>query len=365
VRCIQTDPLDVVGHNQELVLQARVADFKPLLLEKLLYEDRVLVDGLDKQMSIYPVEDRPCFSRQREIAIRRFGGESGPAVRILPEVRNLIETRGPLSSIDLEHDEIVDWPWAPTRMGRAALESMFLWGELVIHHKVHTRKVYDLASRHISKDILDASDPNRTEEEYRDWHVLRRVRSVGLLWGRSGEAWLEIPGVKSKERTAALQRLCGRGRATAVEVEGIPHPFYIASEDAALLSGVDRGRRIEEPRASILAPLDNILWDRNLVRVLFGFDYVWEVYKPVAERRFGYYVLPVLYGDRFIARFEPGRDPESGDMIIRRWWWERGVKQTRTMRDELRRCFKGFLRYLGARAVRAAPKARAAVTWLP
>jgi uncharacterized protein YcaQ len=101
-------------------------------------------------------------------------------------------------------------------------------------------------------------------------------------------------------------------------------------------------------RASILAPLDNLLWDRQLVKELFNFDYRWEVYKPVSERNYGYYVLTVLYGERFVARFEPGRDKQIGALIIKNWWWEPGVYQSDKMFSEIRQCFKRFTGYLGA-----------------
>src|SRR5512145_501260 len=111
--CIQFDPLDIAGKNPELVLQSRVQDFTPSMLDELLYTDRKLVDGWDKQMSIYPVEDWPYLRRRREDAKRQF--RSTEAVgEIAPKIRAEIEQRGPLSSIDLEHKEKVAWWWAPT-----------------------------------------------------------------------------------------------------------------------------------------------------------------------------------------------------------------------------------------------------------
>jgi uncharacterized protein YcaQ len=164
VGCIQFDPLNIVGRHPELVLQARVVGFQPAMLEELLYEDRRLVDGWDKMMSIYCVEDWPYFRRRREHA-RRHLGRSPDAVRsALPLVRQALEERGPLSSIDLDFNRTVDWSWVPTRLSRAALESMYWAGELIIHHKVNTRKVYDFVGRHISEDLLSAPDPNETDE---------------------------------------------------------------------------------------------------------------------------------------------------------------------------------------------------------
>jgi uncharacterized protein YcaQ len=346
VGCIQFDPLNIVGRNPELVLQARVSGFRPAMLEELLYEDRKLLDGWDKNMSIYCVEDWPYFRRRREAARRYYGDSSRPATSILPQVRKTIEEQGPLSSIDLGFDQTVDWSWAPTRLARAALESMYSWGELIIHHKVNTRKVYDFARRHILEALLSAPDPNETEKQFHDWRVLRRIGSVGLLWNKAGNAWLGMRGIKSKERTATLTRLLRQGKVVEVRVEGIEPPLYMRSEDRTILDKA-LGSDDLSPRAAILAPLDNLLWDRSFSERLFDFYYVWEVYKPVAERRYGYYVLPILYGDRFIARFEPGRDKENGALIIKNWWWESGVIPSQRMQSDLRDCFKRFLDYLG------------------
>jgi uncharacterized protein YcaQ len=365
VGCIQFDPLNIVGHNPELALQARVSDFGPAMLQELLYEDRELVDGWDKMMSIYGVEDWPYFHRRREAARRRLGDSSRPATAILPQVRQEIEERGPLSSIDLDFDQTVDWPWAPTRAARAALESMYSWGELVIHHKVHTRKVYDFASRHIPEALLSAPDPNETEEQFHDWYVLRRIGSVGLMWGRAGDAWLGMMDIKSKERRTALARLLEQGKVVEVCVEGIKPLLYMRSADRPTLDEV-LDTQDSAPRAAIIAPLDNLIWDRRFVEEMFDFYYRWEVYKPVAERQYGYYVLPILYGDRFAARFEPGRDKKSGALVIKNWWWESGIVPSERMQAELCRCFSRFLDYLGTEQLQmdSGIVERAALDWL-
>ena len=116
----------------------------------------------------------------------------------------------------------------------------------------------------------------------------------------------------------------------------------------------------------ILAPLDNLLWARELVEQLFGFGYTWEVYKPVAEREYGYYVLPVLYGDRFVARFEPARDKRNGALVIKGWWWEPGVTPSPEMHTRLQDCLERFLRYLGAETITMDGEVskRADLSWL-
>ncbi|MEA4884401.1 MAG: crosslink repair DNA glycosylase YcaQ family protein [Clostridia bacterium] len=347
VGCIQFDPLDVVGRNPELVLQSRVADFVPVMLQELLYTDRRLVDGWDKMMSIYSVEDWPFFRRQREATIHDLGGPDGPISSVLPQIRRAISEQGPVSSIDLHHDERVDWPWGPARLARAALESMYWRGELVIDHRVHTRRVYDFAYRHIPEGLLSEADPNITDMQYYDWRVARRIGGIGLLWGKSSDAWLGIPGLKAGERAEALARLTSSGKVVEVSVEGVGSPLYMRRADLLLLDNV-LSSPIPPPRATVLAPLDNLLWDRRLVKELFDFEYRWEVYKPVSERQYGYYVLPILYGDRFVARFEPKRDRDARSIRIMDWWWEPGVEPSLEMQASLADCFRRFLSYIGA-----------------
>ncbi len=93
--------------------------------------------------------------------------------------------------------------------------------------------------------------------------------------------------------------------------------------------------RTEHNYARFLAPLDNLLWDRKMLEMLFGFSYRWEVYTPVAKRKFGYYVLPVLYNDRFVARFEAEPVREAGAFVVRNWWWEPQVVPNDEMRETI------------------------------
>jgi uncharacterized protein YcaQ len=303
VGCIQYDPLSITGHNHELVLQARIPGFTPDLVQELLYQDRLLVDGWDKNMSIYCTED---------------------------------------------------WAWAPARLSRAARESMYFWGEIVVHHRVHTRRYYDFSAKLLPESILNQQDPNQTEDQYYDWYVLRRIGSIGLQWNRSGDGWLGINGLKSKERTAAIQRLLHTDKIREVNVEGIKLPFYIRTMDTPVLEALlqDTNEQSEDClstfSAAAIAPLDNLLWDRELIKQLFNFEYRWEVYKPAAERQFGYYVLPLLYGDRFVARFEPVMDKKTGILTIINWWWE----PEETLTPELTAALKEALISL-ARCVRA------------
>ena len=350
VGCIQFDPLNIVGRNADLVLQSRVTNYQPQMLAELLYEDRSLIDGFDKNMSIYPVQDWPYFARRRQNAREYYGDPERPANSVIPFIRQEIRDRGPLSSIDIDLNKTVDWSWSPTRIARAALESMYFWGELIVHHKVNTRKVYDFTENHLSPDLISTPDPNQTIEKFQDWYVCRRIGSIGLMWDRAGDAWLGMTGIKSRERRSTLKRLIDSGELLEVEVDGVDKNFYVRDIDREILDrSVEPGNHHHE--AAILAPLDNLLWDRRLIQEIFGFNYVWEVYKPAAERQFGYYVLPILYGDQFVARFEPVKDQSKGLLVVKNWWWEEGVygwesARYKEMKLAVKKSLQQFLAFL-------------------
>ncbi len=353
VGCIQFDPLNIVGQNPELVLQSRIRDYRPQLLNELLYTDRKLLDGWDKMMAIYPLEDYPSFHRQREADRAAMQRSEDGLQSVLPLVRAEIETRGPLSSLDLDFDHRVDWSWGPTRASRAALESLYFSGELVVHHKANNRKYYDLASRHLPPAILQASDPNPVETDYQDWYVLRRLASVGLLWGRASTVWLAMRGVDSPQRAKTIKRLLSDGRLWEACIDGISDPVYLRSQDMPLLELALNSETIP-PQASFIAPLDNLMWDRRLVELLFGFEYRWEVYTPPEKRKYGYYVLPVLYGDRLIARLEPVLDKRTRLLTLNGWWWEPAVICDDVLLAALAACFDQFLAYLNATSLQYA-----------
>ncbi|MBT3273101.1 MAG: hypothetical protein HN368_08115, partial [Spirochaetales bacterium] len=201
---------------------------------------------------------------------------------------------------------------------------------------------------HIAPELLSAPNPHSSEKAFQTWHVYRRLGGVGLLPAQSGDAWLQIHGVKSRERQEILGCLAERYEVREIVIDRITKPYFIRTADLPILDEVQN--RVAA-KASIIAPLDNLLWDRKMIRALFNFDYVWEVYKPVGKRRFGYYVLPVLYGDRFIARFEPGRNRETGNIIIKNWWWEDDVKTSNGMQKAIKSCFIRFRKIIGANGI--------------
>ncbi|MDF2858146.1 MAG: hypothetical protein K0Q87_3997 [Neobacillus sp.] len=359
VSCIQYDPIDVCGKNAELVLQSRIKGFTKGMLADLLYEDRCLVDYPDKNLAIIPVEDWPYFERYRQAA--RQNAERYPEMEVLSEqVRTHIQNHGALSSDDLKLDGDFSWQsaihWSSgNNSSRSVLEQMYSTGELIIHHKKGTRKYYDIAKKHIQPSLLNASEPLEDELEHHKWRVLRRIGSVGLLWNRASDAWLNIWGMKAAQRKEVFRQLLHEARIVAVAVDQMKDMLYCLAEDVLLIEAVLQN---QEPklRCELIAPLDNLIWDRKLINELFDFDYTWEIYTPAIKRNYGYYVLPLLYGESFIGRAEIIAEKKTGTLVVKNIWYENGVKQTTQLRTALNSCFQRFAIFNGCDTISAEPK---------
>jgi uncharacterized protein YcaQ len=147
------------------------------------------------------------------------------------------------------------------------------------------------------------------------------------------------------ERIQAVEELVEAGMLTPLRIGEKAWPYYMLTDTVKLLD-----QALPVPRMIFLGPLDSLLWDRKAIIQLFDFDYIWEVYKPPAQRKWGYYVLPVFYGDRFVARLDSRL--EKGVWTISRWWWEHDITPDATMLDALHTAVEAFLYYLGADNVR-------------
>jgi uncharacterized protein len=356
VNCIQYDPINVVGQNPQLVLQSRVRNYTPAILTGLLYDDRRLLDGFDKQMSIYPVEDWPDFAYFRARMLQRYmeSEHTAAAAKLVEPVRKQIEARGPLSSLELEEDTRMDWWLAGSvRAVRIALDILLYGGEMIVHHRVGTRRYFELTKRVLPPELMTATRPHASHDDYLEWHVFRRAGGLGLVDMRVTAKFGGMIGWSGGLIRAAILRLAEKGRLLPVTIEELPHQrFYIRRDDMPALETADKSYAGKQ-RAAFIAPLDNLMWDLNLIQMLFDFRYTWEVYKPEEKRDYGYYVLPVLYGDRFVARIDPAFDRASGVLTVKNWWWEKEVNRSdEIMLAALGDCLADFAAYLDAKEIR-------------
>ena len=354
--CIQFDPIDICGRNAELVLQSRVKDFDKSMLDDLLYVDRLLLDYFDKNLAIVDIADWPGFARLRERF--RLNGRSLDQINAIEsDLKTIIHEKGSVCSKDVGYEQKVNWYWSPqTKLARAALESLYFRGDLVVHHKKGSVKYYALADEWLPADLLAAPDPSRNEHEHRTWRVLRRIGSVGLIWNKPSDAWLFIDGLTAAERNLIFQELIEAGKIRGIQVDGLKDQLYYRADDQPLMDRIIREATspadIKE-RTEFLAPLDNMLWDRRLIKALFDFDYKWEIYTPPDQRRYGYYVLPLLVGAQFAGRIEVINDRKNRRLIVKDFWPEPGAgdKQAIMHSAGMKACISRFAVFNGCDSI--------------
>ncbi|MDR2899224.1 MAG: winged helix DNA-binding domain-containing protein [Clostridiales bacterium] len=324
--CIQFDPIDVCGKNPELVLQSRVKGFKKPMLYDLLYKDRSLIDYFDKQLSIMPVGDFKYFPRTRD-ENRKHTRSLCDIMSARDTIIQTIKEKGPVSSADIGLDDKVQWYWSSTRLSRAALEAMYFWGELAVSHKSGTNKYYDLIENLFEPHIYE-DDYMQSDESFNRWRLLRRIKSVGILWNKPSDAFLGMSGFTMNVRNISFSSLLEDGMIMAFNVEGFKDKFYTWSGDFPLLTEIKEGFKPKK-RCEFIAPLDNMMWDRKLIEALFGFYYRWEIYTPADKRKYAYYVLPVIYGDNFAGRVEMVKNKDKTAMEVKNFWPEKDFKETK------------------------------------
>ena len=344
--CVQYDPIDICGKNAELVLQSRVKGFTKQMLYDLLYTYRKLVDYFDKNLAIIGVDDWKYFEPIRE-SNRKYGRGHDEVDVVAEKIINIIKEKGPVCSKDFDLGQKVDWYWSNnTSLSRVALETMYFRGDLIIHHKKGTIKYYALTKDYIPQNILSAEDPNKEELEYMKWRVLRRISAVGLMWNKPSDAWIYIKDLKSEERKHVFEELIIENKIIELTIENINEKFYCIASDKKLIEEVLKNPIFKE-RTELIAPLDSMLWDRKLIKAIFEYQYKWEIYTPQVERKYGYYVLPILSGERLIGRVEIVNEKKNKCLVIENIWLEDGIRQTKKLSADLDRCFNRFAKFNG------------------
>ena len=311
---LQFDPLEVPGaRNHDLVLHARIAGYRREWCDRWLYgPERRLFEAYNKSLNILPVEELPYYRIAWARAEERYGPVLKKHRKLVREILARIEEEGPLSAAAFAHVEgAIDWHWAPTRLGRALLEALFLTGRIGIARRDRSLRTYDLTERLHPAALLAAKV--RPAEAMRH-RLLSRFRGSGFLGAVAPPDVVYGTGTAT-ERARTVARLVDEGVLLRARVEGVRGDRFVLAEERGLLEG-----GTVPPAVTFLAPLDPFVWDRKLLRQLFGFDYVWEVYTPSHKRKHGYYVLPVLFGDRLVARIEP-RKEKARDVVEMLGFW--------------------------------------------
>lgn len=325
---VQVDPLDVVGHNQDIVLLGRVEDYRQSMLDACLYKERSLFEW-GGTVVIRPIEEFPHFRRLMTLKVeeKRWKHFADDQRDVVTRVRQTVEREGPKSSRDFVGGRAVQSYRARNEMG-LALYYLWLRGDLMIRERVGGEKVYDLTERLLLRKLqLPVGEQDATEhlenEGLKRFGLASSAEVGQVLRGARGKS------ISRQEKHRWLAESEEQGRVTRIHVEGLPGEYWMASEAREELEEVSRGGipRSWKPlqdtgdEAILLAPLERVTAGGRAKR-LFDFEYVWEVYKPASRRRWGYYVLPILLGDSLRGRAELERESESRSLIAIGFWLE-------------------------------------------
>ena len=320
---LQFDPLEVPGaRNHDLVLHARIDGYRRAWCERWLYgPDRRLIELYNKSLNLLPMHELPHY----RISWHRSGAVYGDGILkeqadVAEAILRRLKADGPLSTAAFsEHGHAVDWWWAPTRASRAVMEALFVSGRIGIAYRDGNRRYYDLIERIVPPELLKLRE---SEEDAMTHRLLSRFRAVGLTRPIGTQMEVMYSAGSTEERKKRTDRLVTDGELLPVEVEGLKGVRYILAEEEPILEETTAEGSLPPAAVSFLGALDPLVWDRGMLRALWGFDYLWEVYVPQAKRKWGYYVLPILYGDRFVGRVEPRLDRKSGTLNILGLWFE-------------------------------------------
>ena len=354
---VQIDSINVIERAHHLTLAARLHGYKPRLLDRLLERDRTLFEHWTHDASAIPTRWYPHwrhrFERYRRKALEHpwWVERVGPdPERVFDAVRERLVREGPLMTRDFEdtRDPGTDRTWWGWKPEKAALEYLWRTGEAAVAGRVSFHKVYDLAER-VYPEAHSAPAPDY--EEHLDWACRTALDRLGVASpDEIAGFWRAVPLEDVKAWCASATDIL------PVKVEAVDgstrNAFAVpdwAERAAALPPAPSRIR--------LLSPFDPILRDRRRTLRLFGFDYRFEAFVPAPKRIWGYYVLPILEGERLVGRLDPKLHRDQGLLEVRQIWWEPGVRDSQARRKKLETALERLARFVGAEAISLGPPA--------
>lgn len=338
IRCVQLDPIAVVARSPLLVLGSRVSGFDPKHLDRLLWRDHSVYEYWAHAASVVLTEDHPIHAWY----MRRYLRDDGSAwnrrrldwmaanAKLKRSVLAQVRRDGPVLarqiSGGLTGESWRSSGWTNERNVDRMLGFLWASGRVMVAGREGIQKRWDLTER-----VLPADAPR---ERLSDLEVTRRavdrsLRGLGVGTAKHIKSHFTRDRYPELNRVLAEFERTGRIERVVVEHDGaqMPGTWYVHGDDMPLLERIERGRW--EPRATMLSPFDNLIADRARAELLFDLSYRMEIYVPKAKRRYGYYSMPVLDGDRFVARVDPAMDRANRRLLVRAVHAEPGVRTTR------------------------------------
>ena len=351
--CLQIDTISVVERAHHLTLWSRLGCHEKGLLGELAYGDRSLFEHYAHALCYIPFKDYRFYlsqmERRGEDMRERFARRTGSDPEFIDRVLRRVEDEGPLSSSDFEGPRTVDG-WGNWKPAKLAMELLYRAGVLLIHHRRSFQKYYDLAENILPPGV-DTSKPS--EEERVTFFALRTLSALGLVKPPELRQYYHNQSLRlgtSKQLQSLMDSLTSEGEVDRHSVEGDSSPHYCLPGDSTRLEELEAGD-FGFGDVRMFVYFDNLLWIRERVEALFGFEPRMEIFLPREQRVYGYYHLPVLYGDRLVARVEPKMDRERGVMVIRGYWLEEGFRPTEDYEDGLQANLDSFARFHGTEEI--------------
>ena len=354
IEYLQLDPLQIIARSQDIMLHSRVLDYTPGMWETITYKQRKFFDW-GGWLAVRPMDELPHWRvvMHRERDAMRL--EHADAVA---EMREILKERGTVSNRDFQ---MATRTRTQSYRGRkdSALALYYLWriGDVMTHHRERFERVYALTETVAPENLNYES----SEEEADRFLFKKEVSFAGLArLKRVADSYFRgVPFEKSRQ---IVEAMLADGEFIEVKVEGWKESHNALASDAKLLRDLSAGRipkawtpleTTTTDEVLFLAPLDPVS-ARGRAKVLFGFDYIWEVYKPESKRKFGYYTLPVLWGDRLVARFDSKLDRTTNTFnILGLWLEDKALGKDEAFAEALACGFERFVKFLGARKMDA------------
>ncbi|MCC7118485.1 MAG: YcaQ family DNA glycosylase [Anaerolineales bacterium] len=356
---VQLDPLTMIARSQDIVLHSRVINYQPQYLYQAAYADREFFD-YGGWLAMYPMADLPYwrFHQERRLQneyVKYFVPEHQ---KVLEQVRAELRKNGPMGNRDFDGQRLKTHSYRGRKETAVALFDMWLCGELMIHHREGFERFYDFREKIAPKKY----DYVATEKEAIEFFARKAVSFVGLKREGSMKAEWQY-SIQRDFSKAEVENLLGAwkesGRFAQVQVEGGRDVYLVLAEDLSALESLEKGRvpkgwnpketnTLEE--MTFLSPLD-IVSARGRAKKLFDFEYIWEVYTPAPKRRWGYYVLPVLYGDDLVARFDSKFDRATQTFQILGFWLEKDTTLDSAFAEAFANGLTRFAKMLNAKKV--------------
>lgn len=332
---VQEDSINICGRIHDLILWSRVREYTPELLAQALYgPDAMAFEYWFPNLHIVPLADYHHFvgqMRERASAPGRWRMLSEEEKPVAEKFLAALDERGPLRTRAHGNEDghtMSGWGTRATVVSQVA-EKLWIHGRLSIAKRENFERYFDRTERvYPTMAAYHETDATLPDPEETERHLMRkRLRASRLFKARKG-----VTDILEKD---AL---------TAVQITGVKRKWYCLTED------VDRLTQAAPPPAEdalLLAPLEPLIYDRDRNRELFGFDYTWEVYTPAAKRRWGYYVLPILFGDRLVGRVDPKVDRKARALHILSLTLEPGVDAA-VVAQPIADRLQAYARFLGA-----------------